>query len=314
MALTGAANTRDRRFFRIGRRGGLAGNFFVAPSLVFIFVFLILPIAGALYYSFADYDLMSAPRLAGLKNYRNLLDDARFHRSVANTLYFAAVTVPVGAVTSLALALLINRRIRAIYAFRAAFYMPVVSSFVAVSLMWLWFYEPQIGFFNDLLEALGLPRQKFLRDPASSMPSIILVSVWKNMGFNMVIFLAGLQGIPPHLYEAAEVDGAGKISRFFRITLPLLAPTTYFVVVVYFIGALQVFVQIYVMTNTAGIQDAPAYGGPLDSTITVVVLIFDNAFAYLKMGLAASMSFVLFLVIALVTAVNSRLLRYDIGY
>ncbi len=150
------------------------------------------------------------------------------------------MTVPVGAVTSLALALLINRRIRAIYAFRAAFYMPVVSSFVAVSLMWLWFYEPQIGFFNDLLEALGLPRQKFLRDPASSMPSIILVSVWKNMGFNMVIFLAGLQGIPPHLYEAAEVDGAGKISRFFRITLPLLAPTTYFVVVVYFIGALQV--------------------------------------------------------------------------
>ena len=146
------------------------------------------------------------------------------------------------------------------------------------------------------------------------MPSIILVSVWKNMGMNMVIYLAGLQGVPPHLYEAAEVDGAGTISKFFRIALPLLAPTTYFVVIVYFIGALQAFVQIYVMTNTAGIQDAPAYGGPLDSTITVVVLIFDNAFAYLKMGLAAAMSFALFLVIAVVTLANTRLLKYDIGY
>ena len=145
MGLTGAANAPERRLFRFGRRGGLAGYIFAAPSLLFISVFLILPIAGALYYSFADYDLMSVPRLAGLKNYRNLLDDTRFHRSTTNTLYFAAVTVPLGAATSLALALLINRRIRGIDAFRAAFYMPVVSSFVAVSLIWLWFYEPQIG-------------------------------------------------------------------------------------------------------------------------------------------------------------------------
>jgi multiple sugar transport system permease protein len=145
------------------------------------------------------------------------------------------------------------------------------------------------------------------------MPSVVLVSVWKNMGLNMVIYLAGLQGIPPHLYEAAEIDGAGRISTFFRVTLPLLAPTTYFVVIVYFIGALQVFVQIYIMTNTAtGSQDLATYGGPLDSTVSVVMLIFDNAFAYLKMGYGSAMSFVLLIIIAIVTVINARLLRYDV--
>ena len=161
--MASATKTRQRaRIFRLGHRGGLAGYFFVAPSLVFMFLFLILPIIAALYYSFTDYDLMSAPRLAGLKNYRNLLEDVRFHRSIANTLYFAGVVVPVGTAVSLGLAQLINRQIRGIYAFRAAFYTPVVSSFVAVSLIWLWFYEPQFGLFNDLLEGVGLPRLKFL--------------------------------------------------------------------------------------------------------------------------------------------------------
>ncbi len=283
----------------------------MAPSLIFLFVFLIFPIIAALYYSFTDYDLMSPPRLAGFKNYVNLLDDNRFPRSVLNTLFFAAGTVPTGTVIALLLATLINRHIRAIYAFRAFFYLPVVSSFVAVSLIWLWMYEPQFGFFNDLLEAVGLPRLKWLRAPETSMLSIILLSVWKNMGLNMVIYLAGLQGIPPHLYEAAEIDGAGRYAKFFRITLPLLAPTTYFVVIIYFIGALQIFVQVFIMTSGANNE---LFGGPLDSTITVVILIYANAFAYLKMGYASAMSFVLFLVIAVVTLLNARLLKYDIGY
>ena len=131
------------------------------------------------------------------------------------------------------------------------------------------------------------------------------------MGLNMVIYLAGLQGIPPHLYEAAEIDGAGRYAKFRRITLPLLAPTTYFVVIVYFIGALQMFVQVFIMTSGSG---GEIFGGPLDSTITVVILIYANAFAYLKMGYAAAISFVLFLVIVVVTLLNARLLKYDIGY
>ncbi len=314
MAATTSAPTRRRRLPGSGRRGGTAGYVFVLPSLIFIFVFVILPIMAAAYYSVSDYDLMQAPRFAGLKNYKNLFSDPRYPDAIANTLYFAVATVPGGVVTSLLLATLINRRIRGIYAFRALFYMPVVSSFVSVALIWLWFYEPQFGLFNDALEMAGLPRLKWLRAASTSMPSIILMSVWKNMGLNMVIYLAGLQGIPSHLYEAAEIDGAGRTSTFFRITVPLLAPTTYFVVIVYFIGALQMFVQVYIMTNTAGIQDAPAYGGPLDSTITVVVLIFDNAFAYLKMGYASAMSFVLFVIIGVITVINTRLLRYDVGY
>ena len=289
----------------------MAGYFFVAPSLIFLLAFVIVPIFGALYYSLTDYDLMSAPKFAGLKNYRNLLSDTRYPRSVTNTLYFAFGTVPTGVVTSLLLAVLINRRIRGIYTFRALFYMPVVSSFVSVALIWLWLYEPQFGLLNEVFESVGLPRLKWLRSAPTAMLAIILMSVWKNMGLNMVIYLAGLQGIPPHLYEAAEIDGAGRLSTFFRITLPMLAPTTFFVVIVYFIGALQLFVQVFIMTTGANNE---TFGGPLDSTISVVILVYVNAFAYLKMGFAAAMSFVLFIVIAIITVINARLLKYDVGY
>jgi len=313
MASSAAGKRKLRKRLGLGNRGGLAGYMFVAPSLVFLSLFVILPIMLAFYYSLTDYDLMRSPRFAGFKNYVNLLDDVRYPRGVANTLYFAFGTVPSGIITSLLLAVLINRQIRGIYAYRALFYMPVVSSFVSVSLIWLWVYEPQFGLINEGLETLGLPRQKWLLAVKTSMLSIIIMSVWKNMGLNMVIYLAGLQGIPPHLYEAAEIDGAGRVSTFFRITLPLLAPTTFFVVIVYFIGALQMFVQVWIMTSKVdGANES--FGGPLDSTITVVTLIYSNAFHYLKMGYAAAMSFVLFIVIGLVTLINARLLRYDVGY
>ncbi len=287
---------------------------FVAPSILFLLVFVILPIFLAFYYSLADYDLMSPPEVVGAKNYRNLLDDIRYPKAVTNTLYFAFGTVPSGIATSLLLAVLINRQVRGIYTFRALFYLPVVSSFVSVSLIWLWMYEPQFGLLNEALESLGLPRLKWMRAASTSMLSIIIMSVWKNMGLNMVIYLAGLQGIPPHLYEAAEIDGAGRVSTFFRITLPLLAPTTFFVVIVYFIGALQMFVQVFIMTTGGTSGGVFQQGGPLDSTTTVVLLIYLNGFAYLKMGYAAAISFALLVVIGLITIINVRLLRYDIGY
>jgi len=298
-----------RRGRRFGARGGLAGYFFVTPSLLFLAVFVILPIIASVWYSFAFYDLMKAPRLIGLDNYLKLLDDERYSRSITNTLLFAFGTVPTGVITSLALAVLINRSIRGIYTFRAMFYMPVVSSFVSVSLIWLWMYEPNFGLFNDIFEWMGLPRLKWLRSADTSMMSLIIVSVWKNMGLNMVIYLAGLQGIPPHLYEAAEIDGASGWHKFTKVTAPLLAPTTFFVVIVYFIGALQMFVQVWIMTTQAG--NNVLTGGPLDSTVTVVVLIYSNAFEYLKMGYAAAMSVVLFLIIALVTLINVKFLSYE---
>ncbi len=302
-----------RRTARFGNRGGLAGYFFVAPSIFFLILFVIVPILGALWYSFSDYDLMSAPRWVGLRNYNSLLDDYRYPAAIRNTLAFAFGTVPTGVVTSLFLAMLINRKIRGIYSFRAMFYMPVVSSFVAVSLIWLWFFDVQLGLFNDVFEAIGIPRIKWLRSKDTALISIIIMSVWKNMGLNMVIYLAGLQGIPGHLYEAAEIDGAGRISQFLKVTFPLLAPTTFFVVSVYFIGALQMFIQVMIMTMV-GENTSALTGGPVDSTVTVVLLIFSNAFEYLKMGYASAMSFVLFLIIGLITIINTRLLRYDVDY
>ncbi len=311
--MAAAGQMQKRRWFNFGRRGGLAGYFFVAPSLLFLTIFVILPIFAAFYYSLTDYDLMSSPEMAGWKNYKKLFDDDRFAHSITNTLLFAFGTVPSGVVTSLLLAMLINRSIRGIYMFRAFFYLPVVSSFVSVALIWLWMYEPQFGLLNEIFEVLGLPRLKWMRDVDTSMLSIIIMSVWKNMGLNMVIYLAGLQGIPPHLYEAAEIDGTGAVAKFRHITVPLLAPTTFFVVIVYFIGALQMFVQVWVMTGDSSV-DQGSKGGPLDSTLTVVVLLYVNAFEYLKMGYGAAISVVSFLIIAVITVINARVLNYDVGY
>ena len=255
----------------------------MGPSIICLIVFVILPIVMAFYYSLTNYDLMQSPVFAGVKNYQNILADNRYPHAVTNTLYFAFGTVPTGIVTSLLLAVLINRQIRGIYAYRALFYMPVVSSFVSVSLIWLWMYEPNFGLFNEGLEALGLPRSKWLRSAQTAMLAIIIMSVWKNMGLNMVIYLAGLQGVP----------------------------TTFFVVIVYFIGALQMFVQVYVMTQGGRPGE---WGGPRDSTIPVVVLMYANAFEYLKMGYAAAIACALFVVIGIVTLINARLLSYDVGY
>ena len=314
MAVTQKKNAVTwRKRLGLTNRGGFSAYAFVLPSIIFILIFVVFPIVGTLYYSFTKYDLMREPQWAGMKNYVDLFTaEPRFGAAVRNTLLFAFGTVPSGVITSLLLAVLINRQIRMIYFYRAMFYMPVVSSFVSVSLIWLWMYEPNFGLLNSIFESVGIPRSKWLRGPETALFAIILMSVWKNMGLNMVIYLAGLQGIPPHLYEAAEIDGAGRRAQLFRITLPLLAPTTFFVVIVYFIGALQVFVQVYIMScssiNTSGC------GGPVDATVTVVILIYLEAFAFLNMGFASAMSFLLFIVIGIITLVNARLLSYDIGY
>ncbi len=301
-----------RRRMGLTFRGGLVAYLFVLPSIVFITLFVLVPIAGALYYSFTFYDLLTAPTSAGIENYLDIAKEPRFPPAIRNTLVFALGTVPAGVIISLLLAVLINRGIRGIYIFRAMFYMPVVSSMVAVSVIFLWLYEPQFGIISEFMQMLGMAPIKWMQDPNFALPGIILLSVWKNMGLNMVIYLAGLQGIPPHIYEAAEIDGAGRISKMFKITIPLLAPTTYFVVIIYFIFALQMFTQVFVMA--CGTTNAWVCGGPVDSTITIVMLIYLEAFLSLKMGFAAALSFTLFIVIGIVTLINAKLLSYEIGW
>ena len=300
MSPTGLMTPRPRRRgYMFERR--LAGYFFVLPSLLFLAIFVVYPILSAFYLSLHRYTLLEAPVWNGLTNYGLLLDDSRFFKALGNTLLFAVMTVPVGTVISLLLAVLINVPLRGIVFFRTAYYLPVVTSFVAVSFIWLWIYEPQFGVLNRLLETLGLPTLGWLRDPNTALLSIAILSIWKNAGYNMIIFLAGLKGIPEYLYEAAEIDGAGPVQRFWHITVPMLSPTTFFVFIVYFIGALQMFVQAWILTQ----------GGPLDSTLTVVYLIYQNGFEFLKMGYAAAMSVILFVFITLITYINTRIVRYD---
>jgi multiple sugar transport system permease protein len=287
------------RSYHFQRR--LAAYLFILPSLLFLAVFVVYPILSAFWLSLHRYTLLEPPVWIGFTHYFSLLDDPRFFKAMGNTFLFALITVPIGTVLSLLLAVLINQSLRGIVVFRTAYYLPVVTSFVAVSFIWLWLYEPQFGLFNQALEAVGLPTLAWLRDANTALLSIALLSIWKNAGYNMVIFLAGLQGIPEYLYEAAEIDGASHLQRFRYITIPLLSPTTFFVFVVYFIGALQMFVQSWILTQ----------GGPLDSTLTVVYLIYQNGFENLKMGYAAAMSVVLFLFIALVTYFNTRIVRYE---
>jgi ABC-type sugar transport system permease subunit len=300
---TTTALGRPRRRSWVHRRR-LAAYLFILPSLAFLTLFVVYPIFAALYFSFTKYTLIEAPVWIGLQHYQDLIEDKRFLTAIGNTVLFALMTVPLGTALALLLAMVVDRPLRGITLFRTAYYLPVVTSFVAVSFIWLWIYEPQFGILNDLLEMVGLPRLYWLRDPSTALLSIAILSVWKNVGYNMVIYLAGLQGIPTHLYEAAKVDGASAWQRFWKITLPLLSPTTFFVFVVYFIGALQMFVQAWILTQ----------GGPLDSTLTVVYLIYLNGFEYLKMGYAAAMSMILFVIIAIVTYVNTRIVRYDTYY
>lgn len=288
-----------RQGYLIQRR--LAAYLFILPSMLFLLIFVVYPILSAFWLSFHRYALLDPPVWRGLGNYIDLADDPRFVKALANTFLFALMTVPVGTVISLLLAVLINQPLRAIMFFRTSFYMPVVTSFVAISFIWLWLYEPQFGLINQVLEGVGLRGPAWLRDASTALLSIAILSIWKNAGYNMIIFLAGLQGIPQYLYEASSIDGASALQRFRFITVPLLGPTTFFVFVVYFIGALQMFVQSWILTQ----------GGPLDSTLTVVYLIYQNGFENLKMGYACAMSVILFLFIAAVTYINTRIVRYD---
>ena len=305
------ARTPKPRRSRAGK--DLSGYLFIAPSLIFIVVFVVGPIVGALWFSLTDYDLMSAPKFVGAKNYLRLLDDERFTRSLTKFALLRLRDGPDGG-SNVAPARRDDQPANprnlhipsvVLYAGRKLVCVRVASSGCGST-------SQTSGLGNDMLELLGLPRLKFMRSAGTAMLSIIVMSVWKNMGLNMIIYLAGLQGVPPHLYESAEIDGAGGFAQFFRITLPLLAPTTFFVVIVYFIGALQMFVQVFIMTQSSA--NTSEWAGPLDSTLTVVVLVYQNAFEYLKMGYASAISFVLLLVIAAVTMVNARLLRYDVGW
>jgi len=289
---------------RTGRSPRIApGWWFVAPALTLIVVFFVGPVIAALGLSFTDFDLYAladsnAARWVGLRNYERVLHEPLFWQALRNTLYFALAGGPLTVAASLGAALLVNARtLRWKTAARAVFFAPFVTTLVAVAIVWKYLYHPRYGLLNWLLGHVGVHPIDWLGDPHWAMPAIILMATWKNFGYNMLIFIAGLQNIPRELYEAAALDGASPVQRFRHVTLPMLAPTMFFVVIVTMIGYLQLFTEPYVMTQ----------GGPLRATTSLVLYMYEEGFRWWRLGVAAAIAFLLFALIVLFTVVQRRL-------
>ena len=288
---------------RIPSEANTAAWFFLAPALALIGVFFFLPVAASLLLSVTDFDLYGIAdpantQFVGFDNYVRLLKTPDFWLALRNTFYFAFVGGPLTIAVSLGAALLLSSKlVRFKSFFRTIYFTPFVTTLVAVAIVWKYLYHTRYGLFNYALGALGIEPIDWLGDPNWAMPAIILMAVWKSFGYNMLIFIAGLQAIPEDLYDAAEIDGASAVRRFFSITLPMLAPTLVFVSVITMIGYFQLFAEPYVMTQ----------GGPLRSTTSVVLLMYEEGFRWWRMGYAAAIAFVLFIVILLATLVQFRL-------
>lgn len=283
------------------RRTGLL--FVLVPMLVFL-AFSVYPMLYAGYLSLTEFSFTKAPTFIGLGNFARLLDDLVFRTALTNTLTYTLGVVPTGMLLSFLLALLLNQKIRGITVFRIAFYMPVVTSTVASGMVWLWMYAPDSGIINQALAVVGIAPQRWLIDPNLALPAVMVMAIWKNLGYTMVIYLAALQGIPVHLYELADLDGANAWDRVRHITLPLIKPATFFIFVTSIISSFQVFGSIYVMTQ----------GGPGYATTTVVHQVYLNAFRYLRMGYASAEALILFVVIFALSLINWRFLRSDVEY
>jgi multiple sugar transport system permease protein len=286
------------------RRGGVVGWALAAPALVVIGVFFILPVIAGLALSLTDFDLyaladLSTLRFVGLDNYLRLLHTPLFWQALGNTLYFVAVGVPLSIALSLGAALLLDARVaRWQGLFRTALFAPVVTTVVAVAVIWRYLLHTRYGLINQALGDLGIAPIDWLGDPHWSMPAIILFATWKNFGYNMVILLAGLQAVPRELYESARVDGAGTFRRFADVTLPMLTPTLVMVAIMTLAGYFQLFAEPYVMTQ----------GGPLRSTVSVLYFMYEEGFRWWNLGYASAVAFLLFVIIF---ALSAALLRFD---
>ena len=278
--------------------------FFLLPSLSGLALFTLVPILASLGLTLFEWDLLTPPQLTGLGNFERMLHDRDFWAALSHTLYFIVGYIPLVMVIALGVAVILNQKIKGRILFRTAFFIPVVSAWVAVALLWKWIFNPKFGILNYLLGFVGIEGLTWLFDPQLAMPAIIITSVWKDIGFVMVMFLAGLQGIPTEYYEVAAIDGAGSLQRFRHITLPLLSPTTFFALIISLINSFQVFDQVWIMTG----------GGPAGATSVLVQQIVKNAFSYSRMGYASALSWILFLLVFAVTILQMRLQKRWVTY
>lgn len=294
---------------RAGRRsrsrsGWPIGLAMLAPSLLGFVVFHVGPILAGFAISFTDWDMLSDPTWAGLGNYRRLIDDDLVWLSLRNTLWFCVITIPGGMAVSLALALAVKQAIRLGTLYRSLLFLPVVTSTIAVAMIWKSIFNTDFGLLNWLLDVAGFSPVGWLSDSRWAMFSVGLVAIWKTMGYNMVILLAGLHAVPQHLYEAASIDGAGAWRRFLNVTLPMISPTLFFVLVISVIGSFQVFDQVYVLTD----------GGPGNATLVYNYYLYQNAFEFFRMGYASAMAYVLFALILVITLLQVTFLNKRVQY
>ena len=276
---------------------------FLSLSLLGLLIFSILPIFAAFGLSFVDWTLLSPPKCAGTSNFQRLLTDDYFWNALKNTFYYVAGVMP-GIAISLFLAILLNQKLRFTTTYRVLYYLPTITMWVAIALVWKWLYSPQYGLVNWALSLVGIEGPAWLSDPRWAMPAQIFASWWKGAGYNMLILLAGLQGIPELYYEAASIDGANWWQQFRHVTLPLLTPTIYFVVVMTFIGSFGVFSQIYIMTE----------GGPGQATTTLIYYLYNTAFKYFDVGYANVLAIAFFIVVFTFTIVQTRLQKRWVHY
>lgn len=283
-----------RRRWRPSRQtvhDNIVGYLFFSPWLIGLVLFNILPILSAIYYSFTEYSVLQPARWVGLRNFSEMLyADELFWKAVYNTLYYAIFSVPLGLIFAIALAMLLNYRVWGLTFFRATFFLPSIVPGVAAAVVWAWILNPEYGLINDMLARVGLPGPPWLTSEVWSKPAFILMSLW-GIGSTAIIFLAALQDIPQHLYEAAEIDGANLFQRARYVTMPMLTPATFFNLVMGVIGSLQIFTQVYVISD----------GGPLWSTLFYVFYLYRQGFQYFNMGYASALSLVLFVITLLLT-------------
>ena len=299
---------------------------FILPTYLVIITFIILPIFFAFYLSFNKWNLLSPMKFIGVTNYSKLFRSEEFWKALINTVYYTFITVPLCVLFALMIALLLNTKIKGIAFYRVAYFMPVMTSFVASAFIWQWIFQSQNGILNFvfgliglkplswlnepkgiftvMFESIGIALPRWLGGPSVTLVAISIMSIWKNIGYYMIIFLAGLQNIPRSYYEAAEMDGAGPVRRFFSITLPILSPTTFFVLIMAVIVSFQVFEQVAVTTQ----------GGPLNSSLVLVYFVYQKAFKFLEVGYASSAAYILFAIVLFLTYLQVKVIGKRVHY
>lgn len=296
---TGFLSEFRRAFKGVQREETIAGYIFLLPNFLGFVAFGLFPILFAFYIMFTDWSLAKDPNFVGVENFGKLISDRLFWKTLGNTFYYTFVAVPTGVFIAFWLALLMNRKMKGVIFFRTIYFLPQITLTVAAAIVWSWIYHPELGLINYLLDLIGIDGPRWLHSTTWAMPAIIIMGNWQGIGFAMLIILAGLQGVPQEYYDAAEIDGANAWQRLRYVTVPLLTPTIFFVVVTSLIGALQGFDQFYVMTG----------GGPAKATTTLVLYIFQNGFTFFKMGYGAALAAALFICILAITLLQWRLAR-----